>query len=276
MSNTSLRSTDSVGSMLRAWRTTRGKSQLELSMMAGVSSRHLSFVETGKSMPSREMVLTLSDALAVPLRERNAILHAAGFAPMYQETPLEGEALSEVRRALSHILDASEPNPTLVVNRRYDILMANEAALRLIEFFAPAWKGKNNGALIVFDETGLKPALANWAEICTHVVHRLLTELAIGQSRTPDDERMFARAKQIENDLRHERISPTRPPAILVPIQFRRDGIELDMFTTITTLGTPLDITLHELRIETLFPANEAGRKALAEISRRANDHVES
>ncbi|MEO8875595.1 MAG: hypothetical protein ABI461_08415, partial [Polyangiaceae bacterium] len=175
-------------------------------------------------------------------------------------------ALSEVRRALSHILDASEPNPTLVVNRRYDILLANEAALRLVEFFAPHWRGKNNIALMVFDEKGLKPSIANWAEVAGYIAHRLQAEHGVSQSRSLVDDEMLAHAIRIEEELRDLPRVPTRPPAILVPLQFRRDGLEVDMFTTITTLGTPLDITLHELRIETLFPANERARKAFTQI----------
>jgi len=258
---------ESFGAMLRGWRTARGKSQLELSLVAGVSSRHLSFVETGKAKPSREMVLTLSEALAVPLRDRNVLLNAAGFAPVYSESPLEGSALAEVRAALSHILDASEPNPTLVVNRRYDILLANEAALRLVEFFAPRWRGKNNIALMVLEDKGLKPSIANWTEVAGYVVRRLQEELGASRSRNPSDDEMLAHATRTEEQLRHLPMTPTRPPAILVPLQFRRDGLEVDMFTTITTLGTPLDITLHELRIETLFPANETARKSFAKIS---------
>lgn len=271
MSNTSARTNDTFGSLLRVWRTTRGKSQLELSLIAGVSSRHLSFVENGRAKPSRDMVLTLSEALAVPLRDRNALLNAAGFAPVYSESPLEGSALSEVRRALSHILEASEPNPTLVVNRRYDILLANEAALRLVEFFAPHWRGKNNIASMVLEEKGLKRSIANWTEVAGYVVHRLRTELGESQSRTSVDDEMLAHANRVGEELRHLPMMPTRPPAILVPLQFRRDGREVDMFTTITTLGTPLDITLHELRIETLFPTNEIARKTFLQILEDGN-----
>jgi transcriptional regulator with XRE-family HTH domain len=258
-------STDSFGSLLRGWRTLRGKSQLELSMSSGVSSRHLSFVETGRSSPSREMVLTLTEALAVPLRDRNVLLNAAGFAPVYQETPLEGAALSEVRRALSQMLESSE-NPTLVVNRRYDILLANAAASRLITFFAPAWRGQSNVALMLFDETGLKLSVVNWGEVAGHIVRRLTTELSVGQSRSIEDDHILAHARRVAEELRHLQVAATRPPAILVPLVFRRDDVELEMFTTIATLGTPLDITLHELRIETLFPANARARKSLAVV----------
>src|SRR5271156_4250503 len=118
------------GPLLRSWRRRRGLSQLDLSLDAAISARHLSFVETGRSKPSREMVLMLAEHLEVPLRDRNALLEAAGFVAAYRETPLDAPALSNVREALAHILEASEPNPTLIVNRRYDILRTNEAAVR--------------------------------------------------------------------------------------------------------------------------------------------------
>src|SRR5882757_81508 len=167
----------SVGPLLRAWRTARGKSQLALALEAGISSRHLSFVETGRSSPSREMVLTLAETLEVPLRERNALLTAAGYAAMYRETPLDAPAMADVREALGHMLRASEPNPTLVVNRRYDILMVNDAAQRLVAFFAPDWRGDGNVARMLLAHDGLRPAIRNWHEVATHVVHRTRTEL---------------------------------------------------------------------------------------------------
>jgi transcriptional regulator with XRE-family HTH domain len=123
------------GGLLRAWRSERGQSQLSLAMRTGVSSRHLSFLETGKSSPSREMVLALAGALEIPLRERNALLHAAGFAALYRETPLDAAAMGPVREAVKLILDATEPNPTFVVNRRYDVLDANASGRWLVSTF---------------------------------------------------------------------------------------------------------------------------------------------
>src|SRR3954464_8744504 len=139
-----------VGPLLREWRTARGKSQLALAVEAGVSTRHLSFVETGRSAPSRQMVLTLAEHLDLPLRDRNALLEAAGYAAVYRETPLDDSAMTEVRAALTHLLEASLPNPSLLVNRRSDILLANTAAVDFFSFFAPNWKGKNNVAHLVF------------------------------------------------------------------------------------------------------------------------------
>jgi transcriptional regulator with XRE-family HTH domain len=271
--------TPAVGSLIRAWRTARGKSQLTLSLEAGVSSRHLSFVETGRSSPSREMVLTLAETLDVPLRDRNTLLEAAGFAAVYRETPLDAPAMTQVRDAVTRLLEASEPNPTLVVNRRYDILDANRAALAFLGFFAPGWQGPNNVAELLLSHQGLRPALRNWYEITAHVVHRIRDELSQGRASSREDEAMLERVIAADAELRDsrersersahgggDRGKAARPPAILVPLELRRDGVSLDLFTTITTLGTPLDITLQELRIETLFPATAASRDALQRI----------
>ena len=257
-------STTAVGPLLKAWRTARKKSQLALAGEAGISTRHLSFVETGRSVPSREMVLTLAEALAVPLRERNALLAAAGYAPVFPETPLDASAMADIRCALVQIVTASEPNPTFVVNRRSDVLLTNDAGLRLLAFFAPEWRGRNNIALLVLSPQGLRPAIENWAEIAAHVIQRVRAELAAATNRDSADELVLQRAIAAEAELGAPHAARTRPPSLLVPVKLRRDGVALDLFTTITTVGTPLDVTLQELRIETQFPANAEARAALA------------
>ena len=251
--------------MLREWRAARGLSQLALSIEAGVSARHLSFIETGRATPSREMVLSLAEHLEVPLRDRNALLEAAGFAAVYRETPLDAASMSDVREALRHMLEASEPNPTFVVNRRYDILMANDAAVRFLSYFAPAWRGKNNVALVLAAPTGLRPAIVNWDHVARYVFHHMRAELQALHERSAADEEMLAHALAIETELPKAPVR-ARGPEVLVPVQIRHGEVALELFTTITTLGTPLDITLQELRIETLFAANAASRQALAEL----------
>src|SRR5262245_21582165 len=251
-----------VGPLLRAWRSARKKSQLALAGEAGVSTRHLSFLETGRSSPSREMVMALAEALDVPLRERNMLLEAAGYAAVYNETALDAPAMSEVRTALAQILAASEPNPAFVVNRRYDILLTNDAGLRLLAFFAPRWRGKNNIALMLFSAQGLRPAIDNWADVAAKVIRRLRGELSLASPRDGDDV-VLQQVSAVEAELGARELPPPER-SILVPVRFRRDSLVLEMFTTITTVGTPLDITLQELRIETLFPATAEGRRALS------------
>jgi len=254
------------GRLLRAWRSTRGKSQLALATEAGVSTRHLSFVETGRASPSREMVITLAEALDVPLRDRNALLEAAGFAAMYRTTALDAAAMREVRHVLERMLEVSEPNPTLVVNRRYDILLANRAAQRLIGSLAPAWQGPANVVELLLAHHGLRPAIVNWAEVTSHVVHRVRHELSASQQLDDADRALLGRIVAVDGELRAATTAVTRPPSLLVPMRVRHGDERIDLFTTITTLGTPLDVTLQELRIETLFPADERSRRALQPI----------
>lgn len=256
------KSTSHIGTLIREWRTTRGKSQLATSIEAGISTRHLSFIETGRSMPSREMVLLLAETLDVPLRERNVLLEAAGFAAAFRETPLHAPSMTEVRSALEHILRATEPNPALVVNRRYDILMVNGAAQRLIVDFAPEWDGRLNVVSMLLSRRGLRHSVANWGEVASHVVRRTRAELASVRTRSEEDHAILAEIEAAEAELRHASEGRTLPPSILVPLRLRRGGVSLDLFTTITTLGTPLDITLQEMRIEQLFPAAGSASRA--------------
>jgi hypothetical protein len=173
--------------------------------------------------------------------------------------------MSQVRAALSQILHAIEPNPAFVVNRRYDVLLTNDAGLRLLEFFAPLWRWKNNIALMLFSPQGLRPAVENWAEVAAKVVRRLRGELSLASNGDAADQQILQQVAAVEAEL-GAREPPSPQQSILVPVKFRRDGLVLEMFTTITTVGTPLDITLHELRIEILFPATVEARQALTVV----------
>src|SRR3569623_901780 len=199
--------------MLREWRAARGLSQLALTIEAGVSARHLSFIETGRATPSREMVLSLAEHLEDPLRDRNALLEAAGFVAVYREPPLDAASLSDVREALRHMLPASE----------------------------------------------------NCDHVARYVFHHMRAERQARHERSAADEEMLAHAGAIEAELPKVPVK-ARGPEVLVPVQIRRGEVALELFTTIATLGTPLAITLQELRIETLFAANAASRQALAEL----------
>lgn len=260
------RASDALGPLLRSWRNARGKSQLALAVEAGISTRHLSFLETGRAAPSREMVLTLAEHLDLPLRERNSLLEAAGYAAVYRETPLDAAALADARAALTHLLAASLPNPSIVVNRRYDILLANSAAIEFFSHFAPSWKGKNNVAELVFSANGLRPAIVNWPATAAYLVKRLRAELNVKAGERQDEE-LLALVQQVQQELAAGALSTAQAPSnILIPITLRRGSVELDIFTAITTLGTPLDITLQELRIETFFAANAESRQVLERV----------
>jgi transcriptional regulator with XRE-family HTH domain len=253
------------GHLLRAWRQARGQSQLALSLSAGVSSRHLSYMETGRASPSRDMVLALALALEIPLRDRNALLQAAGFAPAYRETPLDAPVLGPVREAVQLLLGATEPNPTFVVNRRYDVLDANATGHWILATFsqdlARFSRPYNMGRLLV-SPSGMRPYVENWEDVARKVLGRLRRELGGTHARDAIDEALVKEIGPTLDEL-GDPPSPMDPLPILVGVRLQRDTVALRLFTTIATLGTPLDVTLQELRVETLFPADPESKQVL-------------
>jgi transcriptional regulator with XRE-family HTH domain len=253
-----------VGRLLREWRAARGHSQLNLALHAGISTRHLSFIETGRASPSREMVLLLAQALEMPLRERNALLMAAGFAPVFSETSLDAPEMESVRRALDAILRAHAHSPTIVVNRFCDVLMANEAATRLMARLLPpeALPHTSNMIRLIFSPEGARPFIANWDEVAAQTIVRLRRE---SPTQGEDPLRAILGPEVALPDAATLRaaMAPERPPPIALPIRWRRGDIALDLFSTVTTLGTPFDITVQELRIESMFAADRASEDKL-------------
>ena len=251
-----------AGGLLREWRTRRRMSQLDLALEAGVSAKHLSFVETGRSKPSREMVLTLADHLDVPLRERNALLLAAGFAPAYGETPLDGEEMRPVRHALDAILAGHEPYPSVIVDRQWEIVASNAPARILLagvpaELVAPP----ANALRITLHPDGLAPRIANFTEWSNHLLTRLHRQALLSQ-----DPALAELERELLTYPGVEAASGLAEPAemLFVPLRLRLpDGVELSLFSTLATFGTALDITLEELSIESFFPADAATRDYL-------------
>jgi transcriptional regulator with XRE-family HTH domain len=263
---TAATSVSPVGALLREWRAARGKSQLALAVHAGVSARHLSFIETGRAAPSRDMVLLLSDALEVPLRERNALLGAAGYAPLFQETSFEAPEMDQVRRALDALVRAHGNNPAIVVNRRCDVLMSNDAARIFMARLLPpsALPLASNMVRLIFSRDGARPFIENWEEVASEIAYRRLRE-----SPSEVDELL----RELDYELPSPARSPSltgeavmRPHSILLPIRFRRGNLSLDLFSTVTTLVTPFDVTVQELRVESMFPANPHSERQLAAI----------
>jgi transcriptional regulator with XRE-family HTH domain len=233
-------------------------SQLALANSAEVSTRHLSFIENGKAAPSREMVLVLSSALDVPLRERNTLLLAAGFAPVYGARDLEGPEMVMVRRALEFLLERQEPFPALVVDRNWTLLRTNRGATRLLGAmpvdFAAIGPLAQNALHLLFHPQGLRRYCVNWDAIAREVLHRLERDARADLGGGP---------RALCEQLVSYPGVPTREldgaePGVLIPVHLRRGELELRLFTTITTLGTPLDITAEELRIESYFAADDA------------------
>jgi transcriptional regulator with XRE-family HTH domain len=250
-----------VGAMLAYWRKARHKSQLALATEAEISPRHLCFVETGRARPSREMVLLLASALDVPLRERNALLVAAGFAPVYRETSLDAPELGAVRAAIAAILAQQEPYPAVVMNRGWDIVATNTAAERFFAFLlgGPSSPGGGGNVLrLMLGPAGVRGVVANWDEVADSLVRRVHRELVGGVQ----DE---ATAGLLEEILafpgvaaawrRADRAAPLVP---VIPVRFEKDGRRFSYFSAVTVLGTPQDITAQEVRIECFFPADEA------------------
>jgi len=251
--------TELVGHLVRHWRRSRGLSQLALAERALVSTRHLSCVETGKSVPSREMVLLLASTLDVPLRERNRWLLAAGFAPVFRDEALAAPQMGELRRLLDLILDHHDPFPALVVDPRWSVLATNAGARRVIAAFvddpqALAAIG-NNAMHMLFHPGGFRPSIVNWNEVAGAVLGRLRSE-GLGDSSGAGAQLLDSLAAY--GPLPAPRELVVTAPRLLVPVHLRRGALELRFFTTLATLGTPVDVTAHELRIETYYPIDAA------------------
>lgn len=255
------------GDELRRWRTARRMSQLELAVAAEVSQRHVSFLETGRSKPSPEMVVHLGGVLDLSLRDQNALLAAAGYAPAFAERDLDDPELDQVRSVLETILAAHAHYPAYIVDRGWDLVMANEATGLLTALLPPDTPSEiaSNILRASLHPDGIRPHVVDWERFATALLHRLEREVA----HRPHDERLAALAAEVRGypgvaDL------PTRPVLpdgsdLLLPVHARVAEVDLRFFTTIATIGAPFDVTLEELRLETLLPADEATEAFLRE-----------
>jgi transcriptional regulator with XRE-family HTH domain len=252
-----------VGRLLRDWRAARGMSQLDLAMHAGFSARHVSFIETGRTQPSRQALLVLAETLEVPLRERNRLLEAGGYAHVYRQTPLAAEEMGHIRGVLQFILDRHKPYAAVVLDRYAHCLMGNGVSEQLLAAVVdPSLMSEHANYLrMVFHPLGARRSIVNWDEVARHLLARAEREL--GDAK--DDETAAALLTELRGyagpSLRQ------RPPAslsaadLLLPIHIRKNDLDLRIFSTIMTLGSPQDVTLQELRIETFFPADEASER---------------
>ncbi len=259
--------------ILRRWRLARGMSQLVLATEAEISTRHLSFLETGRTKPSREMVLLLAAVLDVPMRDQNVMLTAAGYAPMHRETPLAAPEMDQVRRALGFMLSRQEPYPALVVDRHWNVLMQNGAAGRLLGLFldpeaATKIPGPPNAVRMVFHPDGLRRCIANW-ETCAGPLIQQIHREAVGG--IPDEGTL----RLLDELLAYPGVPARwRTPdaqaqsAPLLSLALRKGDLALRFFTTIATLGTPQDVTLQELRVESFFPADEVTEEFAHRVAR--------
>jgi transcriptional regulator with XRE-family HTH domain len=258
-----------VGSLLREWRTRRHLSQLELALDAGISARHLSFVETGRSRPSAEMVLHLAEQLDVPLRDRNALLLAAGYAPRYDEHSLDDPAMEPVREAIQRVLDGHSPFPAVVVDRHWNLVAANQSALMLLDGVAAhLLEPPLNVLRASLHPEGMAPRIANLEEWREHLLARLARHVAA----TGDDELAALYAEFAAYPGTESSPAPRErniAEDIVVQLRLRGPAGELAFFSTVTTFGTAVDITVAELAIEAFFPADEATAAHLRSLPQR-------
>lgn len=247
---------------LRYWRGKRGFSQLRLSSEAGISQRHISFLESGRSQPSRELVLKLGTALDIPLRQRNELLLAAGFAPAYRERRLSDPELQSVRQALDFMLRQQAPFPALVVDRLWNLVMMNVPAQRLMRWLLgipaaiPLPPDDANAIGMMLDPAALRPWILNWREVAGDALQWIQRE-ALAEGPGGEAARLLDRLRALAGEDTLLAVPDLEARGLpFMPIEIGKDGVRLKLFTTIATLGTPHDVTVHELRIESFFPAD--------------------
>lgn len=253
-----------VGELLREWRHHKRLSQLELALAADISARHVSLVETGKSQPSADMVLRLATQLDVPLRERNRLLLAAGFAPRYGERPLDGHDLEPAREAVVTVLRAHEPYPAVVIDRRWNVLLMNDAVEPFLADADPELlKPPINMVRLGLHPRGLASRIVNLAQVRALFRARLSRQLA----RTRDPEVAALYDEFLASDDVDDGADIPIGTEIATPMIFRHGGQELRLFSTITTFGTPQDVTLEEISIESYYPADEQTAELYRQLS---------
>jgi transcriptional regulator with XRE-family HTH domain len=255
----------SFGTLLKQWRERRSISQLDLALSSQVSQRHISFLESGRAKPSQEMVLQLATVLEIPLRHQNLMLSAAGFAPIHAETDLSAPEMTSISKAIGFILRQQEPYPAIVIDRYWNLLLANQGAIRLLNTFIDPEQlqtrfcidGKINLMRVVFDPQGLRPFIANWEELAEHLLQRVHREA----NASIESEQSTLLFNSLISDPSVLELwngsSRTTHNDLILTTHLRHNNLDLRFFSTIATLGTPYDITLQEIRIECLFPADD-------------------
>jgi len=238
--------------MLREWRSLRGMSQLDLAVSADVSTRHVSFIESERSRPSVDMVLRLAEALDLPLRERNAMLVAAGFAPQFGDSDWQSDAMAEVRRAAALLLEAHEPHPAIVLDMAFNILDANPPALNMIGADRELL-GRVNLVDLVYRPGSVRESIVNWTDVAEYLLHRMRE----GVRRHGPQSAMGAVLRRAMAQPGAAELSAVRSHwrgAVLLPLEFRLDGEVTRWFTTVTSFGAPQDAMAEEITIEQFHP----------------------
>ncbi|HYB70540.1 MAG TPA: helix-turn-helix transcriptional regulator [Candidatus Bathyarchaeia archaeon] len=262
-----------VGQLLKQWRERRRLSQLSLAVDAEISTRHLSFIETGRAQPSRDMVLLLARALDVPPRGRNDLLTAAGYAPVYRETALDAPEMSDARRALDFTLRQQEPFPGLVIDGHWNLLMTNEGARRLMALFVSpedvgAVGGRPNAMRLFYHPRGMRPYIVNWEATAAALIQWLHRDLARGIGDAETRRLLDELLSYPDVPKKWSSLDLDVTVAPFLAIEMRKGDLHVKFFSTLTSLGVPYDITLHELRVECFFPADPATESLLRGLAR--------
>lgn len=251
-----------LGDLLRYWRDVRGVSQLDLSLEASISQRQISFIESGRSVPGRHTILSLAQTLDVPLRERNALLIAAGYAPVYSEAPWNALEMRSVTRALERVIRQHEPFPAIVMDRQWNVLMTNDAAPRFFNHFIDmaSRAGPRNMLHLIFDPQGMRPFVADWHNVSRSLLQRVyresLSHVIDDDTRSLLDELLAY--PDVPRDWRAHHAPFATPTMPVIPLGFVSEGVVLRYFSMVTSVGTPQTIAAQELRLECMFPADDA------------------
>lgn len=252
---------DDLGPLLRHWREVRGASQLGLALDAGISQRHLSFIESGRSAPSRQTLSSIAQSLDVPLRERNALFLAAGYAPVYSEAPWNAKEMQGITRALDRMLRQHDPFPAIVMDRYWNVLNTNESSPRFFgSFFNTAARtGPRNMLHLIFDPDGMRPFVVDWETVARSLIQRVYRE-TVGrvldeQTNALLDE-LFA-YPGVDASWRLHGSVGSAPNLPMIPMGFNKDGKVLSYFSMVTSVGAPQSVAAQELRVESMFPADE-------------------
>ncbi|HWB99380.1 MAG TPA: helix-turn-helix transcriptional regulator [Bryobacteraceae bacterium] len=263
-----------LGNLLKQWRGTRGRSQLDISVDTGISQRQISFIESGRSVPSRATLIGIAQALEIPLRERNVLLLAAGYAPLYSDAAWNSDEMKSVGKALQRMLAQHEPYPAIVMDRYWNVLLTNDAAPRFFNCFIDmdARPSPRNMLHLMFDPAGMRPFIANWEALAKTLIQRVFREAVghIADPRTHDLVKGLLAYPQVQANWK----TPEMPSALpMIPMSFINDGAVMNYFSLVTTVGTPQTIAAQELRVECLYPVDDETEalhaKLLAASSKR-------
>jgi transcriptional regulator with XRE-family HTH domain len=247
-----------LGDLLKEWRSLRRRSQLDVSVDTGISQRQISFIESGRSVPSRSTLMNIAEALDIPFRERNVLLLAAGYAPLYSNAAWNSAEMKSINKALERVLAQHEPYPAIVMDRYWNVLLTNSAAPRFFNCFIDmsTRPSPRNMLHLIFDPQGMRPFIANWQSLAKAMIERVYRETVghIVDQQTKDLVANLLAYPEVQSDWRAPETTGALP---MIPLSFVKDGAMMNYFSLLTTVGTPQTIAAQELRVECMYPADD-------------------